>query len=98
MALKILVGSLLRDEGAINMREEIKPLFEIACERATQLYPIPKAFELKHLFTKQEWEQLSNDFRRDLGREFSYAVSKGMIEGLRHDGENQQHHNMYLKS
>ena len=80
------------------MRDEIKQLFEMACERANQRQSGPEAFELKHLFTKQEWKQLSNDLRRDLGREFSYAVGKEMIEGVRHDGENQYHHNMYLKS
>ncbi len=73
-------------------------LLEIACERARQREASSVAFELKELFSKKEWKDLDRGVRRDLGKDFSYTVSKGDIENLRYDGENQFHHNMYLKS
>lgn len=80
------------------MREKTKQWLDIACERAGQREASPEAFKLKQLFSKQEWKQITNDFRRDLGREFSYAVSKGRIDNVRCVGKSQEHHNLYLKS
>ena len=74
-----------------------KSLLEIACERAEKRKRSPEAFELKELFSREEWRELNNSMRRELGRDFSYAVSKGKIQNLRYDGESSQHHNMYLK-
>ena len=94
---KIQVGLLPR-KRKVDMMDGKQTLLEIACERARQREASSVAFELKELFSKKEWEKLDRGVRRDLGRDFSYVVGKGNIENLRHDGENQFHHNMYLKS
>lgn len=80
------------------MREDIKPLFDIARERAEQREASSEPFELKQLFSRQEWKKFTNDVRRELGREFSYQASKGRINGVCYAGESQEHHNIYLKS
>ena len=80
------------------MRLDTEQLFIRACEQANLREPSPVAFELSELFPRTEWKKLTPDIRRDLGREFSYAVSKGSIKGLHFAGENAKHHNTYIKS
>ena len=79
------------------MRPDTEQLFIRACEQANRREPSPDAFELSNLFPRKEWKSLTPDIRRDLGREFSYAVSKGTISSLIYAGENAQHHNTYIK-
>lgn len=79
------------------MRQDTKELFDYACEQVRNRPSSPAAFELSDLFPRRKWKALSRDIRRDLGREFSYAVNKGSIENLLYDGENAQHHNTYIK-
>lgn len=78
------------------MREDTRRLLDIAIEKAKERPASEEPFELKELFGR-EWNNLSNDLRRDLGREFSSCVRRNMIENVHPCGENQKHHNLYLK-
>lgn len=75
----------------------IDELLGEACKRAELREISPNEFELKHLFSKQEWKSLSNADRRELGRKFSLAVRLKRVSGIRHAGEEINHHNLYIK-
>lgn len=56
---------------------------ELATERMCKKTPDSPAFELKDLFTGDEWNQLSTGEKSTLGKVFAAAVRKQELEGIR---------------
>ena len=56
---------------------------ELAIERMYEKAPGSPAFELKDLFTGDEWNQLSTGEKSTLGKVFATAVRRQEIEGIR---------------
>ena len=56
-----------------------------------------KPFELSDLFSRKEWKNFDKKIRIELGQDFSFAVEKKKVKGVRFDGEGPTHHNLYIK-
>ena len=55
----------------------------LAIERMCEKRPNSSAFELKELFTGDEWNQLTRGEKTTLGREFANLVRSEDIEGIK---------------
>lgn len=56
---------------------------ELAIERILAREPNSKAFELKELFTGDEWDTFSKGEKSRFGIEFAQKVRSGEIDGVR---------------
>lgn len=70
---------------------------DLAMERMCEKSPGSPAFELKELFTGDEWNTLSTGEKSMLGKIFANQVRRGEIEGIRFApiGKNGRH-NKYV--
>ena len=70
---------------------------ELAIERMCSKIPDGPAFELKELFTGDEWNELSTGEKSTFGKAFAAEVRSGNIDGIRFApiGKNGRH-NRYI--